>query len=147
MVLAATEGAAQILTARVAGMREEADPAVPAAHQATGQIGTVPQNGVERDLILTNKRTSAIILMPILGKGENALDAYDKGIRLCVMIRIVLAISSSYVLDAQTPRGGRGFFSAFEPTLHRVSRAPTPRRTAPPAPTAYQAQPNSCVPF
>jgi hypothetical protein len=72
------------------------------------------QNGVERDLILTNKRTSTLLLVPILGKGENLLDAYDEKARFPAMLSILSFMPSSYLLDAKAPRGGRGFSSPFQ---------------------------------
>jgi hypothetical protein len=75
MMLAAAEWATQILAVAVARMREEPNPAVFAVRRATAQLVTSLQNGVQRDLILTNKRTSTLLLVPILGKSENLLDA------------------------------------------------------------------------
>jgi hypothetical protein len=114
MVLAAAEWAAQVSSAGIARMREEPNPALFAMHGATGQFRTSAQNGVERDLILTNKRTSAIVLVPIPGKGKNLFDADDEKDRLSAMLRILLFMSSSYPLDAKATRGGRGFFSEFD---------------------------------
>jgi hypothetical protein len=93
------------------------------------------QNGVERDLILTNKRTSTLLLVPILGKGENLLDAYDEKARFPVMLSICSFMSSSYLLDAKAPRGGRGFFS-FQPgkPTKRAAQTLHPRKpTQPPS--------------
>jgi hypothetical protein len=58
--------------------------------------------------------------VPILGKGENLLDAYDEKARYPAMLSILSFMSSSYLLDAKTPRGGRGFFPSS-------SRKPTKR--------------------
>jgi hypothetical protein len=99
MVLAAAELAAEIQPARVAGMRKEADPAVAAAHRAVLQIRTLPQRGVQRDLILTNERLGAIVLVPILAKSKNFRDGYRKIIRFSVKMLIGSCISSSYYLD------------------------------------------------
>jgi hypothetical protein len=68
MVLSAAKGAAEISTTRIAWMREEANPAVAAADCAVLQIRNSPQGRIQRQLILTNKRTSAVVLMPILPK-------------------------------------------------------------------------------
>jgi hypothetical protein len=133
MMLAAPERAVQILTDRVARMREEPNLAVLAMHRATGQFGTSLQNGVERDLILTNKRTSTLLLVPILGKRENLLDADDEKARLSAMLRILSFMPSSYLLDAKAPRGGRGFSSRFHLKADQPRRPNTPRPKAHPA--------------
>lgn len=112
MVLAAAELAAEIQPARVARMRKEADPAVAAAHRAVLQIRSVPQRGIQRDLILTNERLGAIVLVPILAKSENFRDGYRKIIRFSVKMSIVWCISSSYPLDANASRGRAGIFCA-----------------------------------
>jgi len=68
VVLSATKGTAKIAAARVARMREEANAAVATAHRAVLQIRTMPQHGVERQLILPNKQNNPIVLVPILAK-------------------------------------------------------------------------------
>jgi hypothetical protein len=89
MVLPAAEGAAQILAAGVAGMGQKANPAVATAHDATPQIqiASVSQGRVECDLILTNERTGAIVLVPIPRKRENLFDGYGKKARFSVTMR------------------------------------------------------------
>jgi len=105
MVLSAAKGTAKILPFRVAGMREEANPTVAALHGAALQIGTIPQGRVERQLILTNKRTGAVVLVPILAKREKFPDGYSKTARFSVKMLIVFCISSSYSLDDNASRG------------------------------------------
>ena len=51
----ATKGAAEILAASVARMRQEANPAVAAPHRAVLQVSTIAQDRIQRELILTNK--------------------------------------------------------------------------------------------
>jgi hypothetical protein len=68
MVHSAAKGAAQVKTTRVAGMREEANPAVAAMYRTACQTGTIAQDGVERELILPNKRKGAVVLVPIVAK-------------------------------------------------------------------------------
>jgi hypothetical protein len=131
-MLAAAERAAQILTAGVARMGKEPNPAVLAAHRATGQLGTSLQNGVERGLILTNKRTSTLLLVPILGKRENPLDAYEEKARSSAILWILSFMLSSYLLDAEAPRVGRGFSSHFQQKTDQARRLTAPR------PKAYQ---------
>jgi hypothetical protein len=105
MVLPTAKPAAKILPARVAGMREEAYPAVTAPYRAVPQIRTIPQDGVQRPLILTNKRKDPIVLVPILAKREKFRDGYSKTTRFSVTMLIGFCISSSYPLDAKASRG------------------------------------------
>lgn len=104
MVLSTTKGTAEIPTTRIAGMRTEANPAVAAAHGAALQISTIPQGRIQRQLILTNKRTGAVVLMPILAKRENFRDGYRKIAKFSVKMLICFCISSSYSLDAKASR-------------------------------------------
>jgi hypothetical protein len=94
--LPAAKRAAEILTTGVARMSEEANPAVAAAYRAVLQIRTIAQNGVQSELILTNKRKGTVVLVPILAKRENFRDSYDKIARFSVRILIGFCISSSY---------------------------------------------------
>jgi hypothetical protein len=112
MVLPAAELAAQIPAARVAGMREKAYVAVATPHHAIPQVRTVSQEGIQRDLILTNERLSAIVLVPILAKSKNFRDGYRKTTTFSVKILISLGIPSSYPLDANASRGRARFFHA-----------------------------------
>ena len=73
-VLPATERTAEIPAPRVAGMSEEANCAVAAAHRAVPQLRTVPQDRVQGELILTNERLGAVVLVPILAKSNNVRD-------------------------------------------------------------------------
>jgi hypothetical protein len=68
VVLTATKGAAYIATSRIPWMGEEANPAVATSNGAAFQIRMIAQDGIERELILTNKRTGAVILVPVLAK-------------------------------------------------------------------------------
>ena len=80
------EGATQILTARVTGMREKANPAMNAVSHARLERGMRLQDRVQRELILPDERAGTILLMPIGPKREKLLDGYDKKARLSVMI-------------------------------------------------------------
>ncbi len=115
MVLSAAKRAAEISTTRIAWMREEANPAVAAADCAVLQIRNSPQGRIQRQLILTNKRTGAVVLVPILAKRENFRDGYGKIARFSVKMLIVLSISSSYSLDAKASRCGARNFCASMP--------------------------------
>jgi hypothetical protein len=112
MVLSAAELAAQIPAARVAGMREEAYATVATRHRAALQVRTGSQEGIQRDLILTNERLGAIVLVPIFAKSKNFRDGYRKTTRFSVKILIGLGIPSSYPLDANASRGRARFFYA-----------------------------------
>jgi hypothetical protein len=111
VVLTAAERAAEIPPIRVPRMCQKANSTVAAVDRTACQIGTIAQDGIQRDLILTNKRTSAIVLMPIRAKRENLAGSYDKNARFSVKILILLYMSSSYELDANASRGRAGIFS------------------------------------
>ena len=64
----ATEGAAEILPACIPRMREETNSTVATLDRTVFQIRTIAQDGIEPELILTNKRTGAVVLVPILAK-------------------------------------------------------------------------------
>lgn len=110
MVLAAAERAAEILAARVTGMRQETYPAVATANCAVLQIRTIAQDGIERVLILTNKRIGVVVLVPVLAKRENFRDRYNKIARFSVKMLIGFCMSSSYSLDAKASRGRARIF-------------------------------------
>ncbi len=110
MVQSTAEGATEILATRVAGMRQEADPAVATADSAVLQIRTIAQDGIQRVLILTNKRMGTVVLVPILAKRKNFRDSYDKIARFSVKMLIGFCITSSYPLDAKASRGRARFF-------------------------------------
>jgi len=141
MVPPAAKGTAQVLTACVAGMREEANPAVAAPHRAVLQISTIPQDGIHRQLILTDERKNAIVLVPILAKRENFRDGYRKTARFSVKILIVLDISSSYSLDAKASRGRARIFHALASKFAAPIRANNPSRNHSP-----DAQPRPACP-
>ena len=112
MLLTAAEGTAQVLTTCIARMGEETNPTVRAAYRAVRQIRTITQDGIQRELILTNKRTGAVVLVPILVKRENFRDGYDKIARFSVKMLMVFSTSSSYSLDATASRGRARIFRA-----------------------------------
>ena len=68
VVLTATEGAAEILASGIAGMRQKANAAVATENRTACQTGMIAQEGIERQLILTNKPVGAVGLMPIRTK-------------------------------------------------------------------------------
>ena len=115
VVLATTKRTAEIPPIRVPRMRQEANPAMAAGHRATCQTGMIAQDGIERELILTNKRISEVVPVPIRPKRKEFPDGYDKNARFSVRILSVLYISSSYSLDAKASRWRVGIFHAFTP--------------------------------
>ena len=104
VVLTATKGTADVATSRIPRMCEEANPAVATKDRTVFQIRTIAQDGIQLELILTNKRTSSIVLMPVLAKRENFGAGYDKNAKFSVKMLIDLCISSSYGLDAKASR-------------------------------------------
>ena len=84
MVLSTTERAAEILSTCIPRMREEANSTVATGNRTLFQIGTIAQDGIQRELILTNKRKGAIVLVPIFAKRKNFPDGYDKIARFSV---------------------------------------------------------------
>ena len=112
VVLPAAKRTAEILTRRVARMSEEANPAAAAAYRAVLKFRTIPQDRIQRELILTNKRTAAVVLVPILAKRKNFRDGYNKIARFSVKMLMVFSTSSSYSLDATASRGRARIFRA-----------------------------------
>ena len=115
MVLTATERTADILPIRISRMCEEANPTMAAGDGATCQTGMIAQDGIQRELILTNKRIRAVVPVPIRPKRKEFPDGYDKNARFSVRILSLLCISSSYSLDAKASRWRAGIFHAFTP--------------------------------
>ena len=68
VVLAATELAAEIPPIGVSRMRQKANATLAAVNRTACQIRTIAQDGIERQLILTNKRVGAVVLVPIRAK-------------------------------------------------------------------------------
>jgi len=68
MVLTATERAEKIPPIRVPPMRQEANSTVAAMDRTVHQTGMIAQDGIERELILTNKRIGAVVPVPIRPK-------------------------------------------------------------------------------
>ena len=60
MVLTATELAAEVLPIGIPWMRQKANPAVAAVDRTACQTGMIAQDGIQRQLILTNKRMGAV---------------------------------------------------------------------------------------
>ena len=132
MMLPTTERAAEILSTCIPRVREEANPAVATKDRTLFQTRTTAQDGIERELILTNKRTGPIVLMPIFAKRKNFADGYDKTARFSVKMLSGLSISSSYSLDAKASRcRARIFYGSYriefaQPINASTIRQPTP---------------------
>ena len=136
MVLPAAERTSQVPPAGVAGMRQEANPAVRAGSHAPAKLGMGLQDRVQRGLILPDQRAGAVVLMPIRAKREKLLDGNGKKARLSTITSIVLCTPSSYLPEANAPRGRPRFFCVPWPSIcddrrHQRSityRPPTPFR-------------------
>jgi hypothetical protein len=115
MVLTATERAEEILPIRIPRMCQEANAAMAAGGCTACQTGMIAQDGIQRELILTNERTDAVVLMPIRAKRKEFPEGYDKNAKFSVTMLILLCMSSSYPLDANASSGRTGIFYAFTP--------------------------------
>jgi hypothetical protein len=109
-MITAAERAAQIRSGGVAGMDQKPDPTVATGRDAILKMGMFGQGGVQGPLILLNERLSAVVLMPVLAKGENFRQGYQKSARFSAMIERLLCISSSYFLDAKASSGRARIF-------------------------------------
>ena len=136
MVLSAPERTAQVPPACVAGMRQKANPAVDAVHDALLKFGMRHQHRVKRRLILPNKRLGAIVLMPIRAKREKLVDRDDKKTKLSVIMEIALHTPSSYLIDANASRGRARFFVRNGRELAAIARANDPSLIANPSRSA-----------
>ena len=82
MVLSATERTTQVRAPRAARMRQEVNPTVYAAHEATPQLGMGLQDRVQSGLIVTDQRVGAVVLVPIAPESEELPDEDNKKARL-----------------------------------------------------------------
>ena len=123
MVLTATEGAEKIPPIRISRMGQEANATVAAGDRTACQTGMIAQDGIQRGLILTNKRTDAVVLMPIRTKREEFPDGYDKNAKFSVRMLIRFCMSSSYSLDANASRARAGIFHGFTPKSEQSTTA------------------------
>jgi hypothetical protein len=142
MELTATKFAAKILATRILRMRQEADPTTAAADRTACQTRMFAQNGIQRQLILTNKRIGAVVQMPLFGIREEFPDGYDKNARFSVRILMVSSMSPSYSLDAQASSGRAGIFLRSA----QLSTDPSKQRIHPPRPL-FAHQPAQAIPF
>ena len=115
MVLTATKRTAEIPPIRISRMRQEANATVAAGDRTACQTGMIAQDGIQRELILTNKRMDAGVLMPIRAKREKFPDGYDKNAKFSVRMLIRFCMSSSYSLDANASSGRARIFRGFTP--------------------------------
>ena len=115
VVPTATERTAEIPPIRIPRMCQEANSTVAAVDRTACQTGMIAQDGIQCELILTNKRTGAVVLMPILAKRKEFADGYDKNARFSDKMLIVLDTSSSYSLDANAARYRTRIFRTFTP--------------------------------
>jgi len=110
MVPPTAERTTQVLPSGVAGMGEEANLALRAVRHAALKLGLGLQNRIQRGLIVPDQRPGAIVLMPICAKRENLLDGNGKKASLSTILSSVLHTPSSYLPEANAPRGRPRFF-------------------------------------
>jgi hypothetical protein len=84
MVLTTTKLAAQVPPTCIPRMREEPNPTPAAADRTDCRIRMSAQDGIHRQLILTNKRTGTLVPMPIPAKRKELADGYDKNAKFSV---------------------------------------------------------------
>jgi hypothetical protein len=124
-------------------MSEEANSAVATTHGAVLPIRMIAQDCIQRELILTNKRSGAVVLVPILAKREKFRDGYNKTAKFSVTMLIVCCISSSYSLDTKASRGRARIFHASALKITQRIRATDPRATNQPISSSCLADPAS----
>jgi hypothetical protein len=115
VVPTATERTAEIPPICISRMCQEANSTLAAVDRTACQTGMIAQDGIQRELILMNKRIDAVVLMPILAKRKEFPDGYDKNARFSDKMLIVLDTSSSYSLDANAARWRTKIFPTFTP--------------------------------
>ena len=115
MTFCAAKGTPQIFPASVLRSRQESNATVKAVFDATLQCGVRLQEGVQRRLILPNKRTDLFAFVPICPIREELPDRNQKKDRFSVTILILCFTPSSYFFDADAPsRRTRTFFAPTE---------------------------------
>ena len=122
LVLTASELTVKILPTGIPRMRQEADSATVATDRTACQIRMLAQNGIQRQLILTNKRKDAVLPMPFWRNRKEFPDGYDKNARFSVRIASVVSMSPSYLLDAQASRSRAGIFLGISTDARRAGR-------------------------
>lgn len=110
MEFAATEFTVKIFPTGISRMRQETNPTTVAMDCTDRQTARSAQNGIQRQLILTNKRIGAVVQMPLFGIRKEFPDGYDKNAKFSVKISSVVCMSPSYLLDAQASSGRAGIF-------------------------------------
>ena len=110
MMLSATKRTTQYLAPFVPGIREKADAAVSARNDAPLQFGMGPEDGVQRDQILSNQRPGAVVLVPICPEREELPGGDDKKAKLWVTMEMFSHTPSSYLTEADASRGRARFF-------------------------------------
>ena len=121
MMLTTTERAEEILPIRIPRMCQEANSTAAAADRTACQTRMIAQDGIQREVILTNQRTSMVVLMPIRAKREEFPESYDKNAKFSVRMLILLCMSSSYSLDANASSGRTGIFSCLHTRIRAVN--------------------------
>ncbi len=102
------EGAAEVLTSRVARIRDEGDPAVPAPNEKLPYLRLVPQDGVKDDVVFQHEPAHLAAGVPVIIRGglKALLDFYEKKPRVSLTILILLfCMLSSYLPATNSSRG------------------------------------------
>ena len=146
MEFAATEFTVKIFPTGISRMRQEANLATAAVDRTACQTAMSAQNGIQRQLILTNKRTDAVLPMPFSGLRKELPDGYDKNARFSVRILMLLSMSPSYLLDAQASSGRAGIFLSISTTERRAVRTTDSSAKTPLCPPACPSDTVSPVP-
>lgn len=147
MLSPAAKGATKITAARAARMSKKANSAVTTVHRALSPIRMIAQDGIQRQLILPNKRKDAVVLMPIFAKREEFRDGYHKTERFSVTMLSVWSISSSYSLEANASRGRARILSVPAQKRAQPTPATHPCITGCSSPSLCPADPVSLQPI
>jgi hypothetical protein len=125
---AAAEGAAEVLTPYVPGIRDEDDPAMPAPTAIPPQVGLVSQHGAQDGVVHRHESTYLALVVPVravrFGRREALLDLYEKNPRASLIILILFFFIALVVPTGEhfVERVGREFFYRSIPAVQGVFR-------------------------
>ena len=105
--LRAAEGATEVLTRRVARVRDKEDPAVPAPGKKPPHLGLVSQDGAQDDVVIQDELAHLATGVPVIIRGrlEALLDFYEKVPRVSFTMLMLLVTLSSYQPATNSSRG------------------------------------------
>lgn len=111
----AAERAAEVLPPRVAGIRDEEDPAVPTPSAIPPQLWLLPQDRAQDDVVDRDEPADLVPPMPAravrLRLRETPLDLYEKNASVSLMMLILfLTVLPSYQPAMTSSRGETGVF-------------------------------------